>query len=382
VIEFVLLAAGWIAFLLFVARKGTRHLLAKHVGYTLPVAGGVGGALLEALPTTPVSPGFTVRTVIAVLAGVFAGRLFARLARLWAEGQERRAATTPPARPPRLVHPMIAAGMLLAGLPTLWHVLTSEHALLEELTTPRDAQTGVVHGCGEVRVEKAAPAAALLLHGLYGSPADFADLPARLAAAGFDVVAPLLPGHGRVPDDVDAVWAEDYRKAARAAYDDVAATHPRVAVVGFGMGGALALVVAAERKPSAVVLANPYLGRLATPQLDALVGPVSRMARRVLGTRDVRGRGYVTRSLHALRQARDLGKAWEDAAAVRVSCPALVLVGASDREVSTPFALAWSDAALKTPAVSLAASGHDLFHESDAQDAIERTTRFLEANAR
>jgi hypothetical protein len=59
VIEFGILCAAWIVLLAFVSRKGTAHLVAPHVGVTLPVAGGVLGALVEALPTTPMSPGFT-----------------------------------------------------------------------------------------------------------------------------------------------------------------------------------------------------------------------------------------------------------------------------------------------------------------------------------
>src|SRR5437868_567182 len=92
VIEFVVLAAAWLVFLVWTSRKGTDHLLAKHVGVVLPVAGGICGALLEALPTCAITPGFTVRTLIAVLAGVFAGRLFGKVAILWAAGHAKRAA--------------------------------------------------------------------------------------------------------------------------------------------------------------------------------------------------------------------------------------------------------------------------------------------------
>src|ERR1051325_7019316 len=85
VIEFVLLCVAWAAFLVFVSRAGTKHLQRPHVGVTLPAAAGVLAALFEALPTCAVSPGFTLRTAIAVFGGVMAGRLFARLAKYWAD---------------------------------------------------------------------------------------------------------------------------------------------------------------------------------------------------------------------------------------------------------------------------------------------------------
>jgi esterase/lipase len=345
VTEFGVLCAAWIALLVFLARKGTKHFLAKHVPVTLPLVGGLCGALLEAVPTSPVSFGFTFRTSVAVLVGVFAGRLFVKIVRHWAEAHEKRIAASPAAAKKRLVHPLLAAGLLLAGPPVIWHLLTSELSLFEEHGTPRDAETGIVHGCEEIRVEKGAPAAALLLHDLYMSPAEWKDEAAKLEAAGFDVHAPLLPGHGRKPDDLDRVWAEDDRKFARAAYDALAAKHARVAVLGRGAGATLALLLAAEKKPAALVLVDPYLGRLSTPSwspvsFDSLVGPASRAVRRTFTQENVLGRGYVVRALHALRQFRDLARGI-DAAAKDVACPTLVVAG-PDGTYPSAFALEWT----------------------------------------
>jgi carboxylesterase len=384
VIEFGILSVAWIVLMVFISRKGTAHLVAPHVGVTLPVAGGVLGALVEALPTTPMSPGFTIRTVIAVVAGVFAGRLFGKVVKLWAMGQEKRIAANPGAPPPRLAHPLIAAGIVIAGIPALWHLITSSHEFLEEHLTPRDAKTGIVHGCEEIRLEGKAPdgRAVLLLHGLYGSPADFAELPAKLHAKGLAVYAPLLPGHGRLPDDLDAVWSADWTKAARAAFDDLAAKHPSVAIVGVSMGGTLALVAASERKPSALVLANPYLGHLVTPSwcpvsFESLVGPMSRMVRRVIAEQDPRVPRYSTQSLHALRQCRDLA-AGADAAAKTVACPALVLIGTADVIVPPDFTIDWTMSHLPAASVSMFnESGHDLFHDADADAAADAVVEFL-----
>ena len=379
-IEFLILSAAWIVFVVFISRKDAKRLLRPSVGVVLPVAGGLAAATLEALPACAISPGFTLRTVIAVIAGVFAGRLFGKLVKLWAMGQERRNGSNFAAQA-RLVHPLIAAGLAVAGIPTLWQVTTANYGFIEAQTTPRDEKTGIVHGCEEVRLDGGTDAV-LLLHGLYGSPTDFGDLPQRLHAKGFAVLAPLFPGHGRRPDDLDLVWSADYRKAARSAFDELAATHPHVAVVGYSMGGTLALFVAVERRPSAIVLASPYLGHLATPPwcpvaFDSLVGPLSHIVQRVVVNVDLRGRGYSTQSLHALRQCRDLG-AGVDTAAKDVSCRVLVLVGDADRVVPSPFAADWTTSHLASAKlVHLPKSDHGVYFDVDAGAAADETVRFL-----
>lgn len=381
--EFLFAVAVWIALVVFLARKGTAHLLRPHVAVTIPFFGALTAIALESLPTTPVSPGFTLRSIIAALAGVFAARLLVKVLRFWAQGAEKRAAEKPGAPPQRVVHPLIAAGLLIAGVPAIWHLVTSNHEFLEVTLTPRDEKTGIVHGAEELSLAPAAASgrAVLLIHGLYGSPADFGDLPQQLAADGFAVHAPLLPGHGRKPDDLDAVWADSYRKAVRAAYDELAAKHGKVAIVGGSMGATLALLQAAEKPPSALVLVSPYLGHLATPswcpiEFDSLVGPMSRVVRRVIVPYPPTPHAYVTHSLHAVRQCRDLA-AGCDAAAAKVTCPTLVLVGNLDAVVPPESTVAWTAAHLKAKLVRLESNGHAVFTDGNPGRALAEVASFL-----
>lgn len=383
--EFLLAVAVWIALVLFLARKGTARFQRPQLAVGVPLIGALTAISLEALPTTYVSPGFTIRTVIAALAGVFASRLLVKITRIWAAAAEKRAAEKPGAPPERIMHPLIAAGLLVAGVPAIWHLVTSNHEFLEEALTARDEKTGIVHGAEELRLEPAAPTdrAVLLVHGLFGSPADFGHLPTRLVSDGFAVYAPLLPGHGRRPDDLDAVWADGYRKAVRAAYDELAAKHAKVAIVGGSMGATLALLQAAEKPPSALVLVSPYLGHLATPswcpvEFDSLVGPASRVMRRVIVSRPPTRHAYVTHSLHAIRQCRDLATGI-DAAAAKVTCPTLVLVGDRDPVVPAESTVAWTSAHLKADVRRLPGGWHALFtdDEATAAAAIEAVSTFL-----
>ena len=66
-----------------------------------------------------------------------------------------------------------------------------------------------------VSIERGRRRACLLLHGWLSSPADFADLPGALDRAGWDVYAPLLPGHGTACEDLDGMSAEDMLAGAR-----------------------------------------------------------------------------------------------------------------------------------------------------------------------
>ena len=99
----------------------------------------------------------------------------------------------------------------------------------------------------------------LVLHGFTGSPSSMRPLAERLAAAGYTVELPRLPGHGTAIDDLlDKTW-DDWSGAALAAYDELAARAPRVAVVGLSMGGGLTAFVAERRPVAGCVFINPLV---------------------------------------------------------------------------------------------------------------------------
>jgi carboxylesterase len=94
-----------------------------------------------------------------------------------------------------------------------------------------------------------------------GTPRELRPLGEALAAAGVTTRAELLPGFGEAGrPQLRQVRAEDWLDAARRAWLEVtqAATHRTL--VGFTMGGALALALAAEPevRPDALVLLAPY----------------------------------------------------------------------------------------------------------------------------
>ena len=88
----------------------------------------------------------------------------------------------------------------------------------------------------------------VLVHGFTGTPWEVGYLGSQLAACGYTVCAPRLPGHGTSLEDLDRTTWEDWAKAVERAVDALRMRCKRVAVVGQSLGGLLALHLASHRK--------------------------------------------------------------------------------------------------------------------------------------
>ena len=86
----------------------------------------------------------------------------------------------------------------------------------------------------------------LLLHGFTATTAEVRPLGERLHAAGHTVSAPLLPGHGTHPDDLNKVRWQDWVQAAESGYEKLSKQCDEVWVAGESMGGLLSLLLAAN----------------------------------------------------------------------------------------------------------------------------------------
>ena len=87
----------------------------------------------------------------------------------------------------------------------------------------------------------------LLVHGLTGAPAEMKPLAKRLARRGFEVAAPLLVGHGVDEATLLKTTWRDWLDGLCRSYDAFAAEVDTVHVAGICVGGALGLMLAAER---------------------------------------------------------------------------------------------------------------------------------------
>ena len=106
----------------------------------------------------------------------------------------------------------------------------------------------------DIRIAGTRREAVLLLHGLTGVPNELHVLGGAIAADGYSVHIPLLPGRGTVASDMDRLSWDDWMTAAVAAYDALAADHAAVIVGGLSAGGTMALDLALRRPAGALLL--------------------------------------------------------------------------------------------------------------------------------
>lgn len=87
----------------------------------------------------------------------------------------------------------------------------------------------------------------LLIHGFTGGPFEMRDLGVALARSGRTVLGVRLPGHADGLDGLAVVHWADWLAVVAHAHADLAARCERVSVVGFSLGGALAILLAAQQ---------------------------------------------------------------------------------------------------------------------------------------
>ncbi|MEI7705009.1 MAG: alpha/beta fold hydrolase [Deltaproteobacteria bacterium] len=187
--------------------------------------------------------------------------------------------------------------------------------------------------------------AALLLHGLTGTPFEVRPVADRLSRAGVRCLAPLLPGH-ESPEALARTTWRDWVDGARRGLAALGETR-RTMVVGSSMGGLVACVLAAENPGlvDGVALLAPALELQPLGKLAGWLArhtPVARIFPAVSkgGGSDVSD--PVARAanpcldaipFHAVAELLDL-QVHVEALLPRVRCPALVIAGALDGTVT------------------------------------------------
>jgi esterase/lipase len=113
----------------------------------------------------------------------------------------------------------------------------------------------------------------LLIHGFTGNPMSMRPWGEHLAAEGFAVSCPLLPGHGTSWQDCNASTHDQWTTAVSQAFDTLSAECDRVFVAGLSVGGTLATRLAEVRPDdvAGLLLVNPAL---LTQRLDAKLLPL------------------------------------------------------------------------------------------------------------
>lgn len=103
---------------------------------------------------------------------------------------------------------------------------------------------------------------ALLIHGFTGSPADMRVVADEVFARGIDAHVMRLPGMASDIEHLNEMTGVIWREAVNAQWRIVAERYERALLLGYSLGGALAILAALERPPDRLVLIAP-LSRIA-----------------------------------------------------------------------------------------------------------------------
>jgi esterase/lipase len=101
-------------------------------------------------------------------------------------------------------------------------------------------------------------AAALLVHGFPGTPAEMRPLAQALHDAGWTTESLLLPGFGPAIATLIEKKQEDWVAAVHSHLTDLRQEYDPVILVGYSLGGALSLQAAAALRPDALILLAPF----------------------------------------------------------------------------------------------------------------------------
>lgn len=122
------------------------------------------------------------------------------------------------------------------------------------------SEAGTRSGAETIDMQEGNSHGILLLHGFGDTPQTLGLLARHLHDNGFDVKAPLLPGHGTSVAAFMESRRKDWLACARQELATLQSTHERVSVAGLSMGGAMAAILAAENpRICSLVLIAPYL---------------------------------------------------------------------------------------------------------------------------
>lgn len=224
----------------------------------------------------------------------------------------------------------------------------------------------------------------LLLHGFTGSPASLRPLAEQLAAAGYRVSLPVLPGHGTTWQQLAVTSWQDWSDYAERELLALRRSCDRVFVVGLSMGGALALRLAARRSDdvAGLVLVNPAL--TAKNPLLGLAGVLKHVVKTTPGVgNDIAqpGQNEHAYDLTPTASAHELSKLWADLRPYLdlVICPMLIFRSAIDHVVpkSSLEIIRRQTSSMDVTEVVLANSYHVATLDFDAPLIEQRTLAFV-----
>lgn len=214
--------------------------------------------------------------------------------------------------------------------------------------------------------------ACLLLHGFTGGPYEVMPLAEKLRELGWDCRVPVLPGHDPHLAGLAEATSREWLDAACREAEELAAAYGSFDLVGFSMGGMLAVHLAARypvRRLALLGAAAVYVSpaRLARDWLAVRNGGVAELGEHKIRQTPVRAVLEFMRLVHRMRP--ELG---------RVAVPSLVVQGLRDPIVHPVSARYLSKRlGVEPQVVYFPKSRHLLCLDEEAGEVIRTVTGFF-----
>jgi carboxylesterase len=223
--------------------------------------------------------------------------------------------------------------------------------------------------------------ACLLIHGFTGTPSHMRYLGQFLHyEADYTVKAPLLPGHGTSLEDMEKTGQKDWLAASEQAYQKLVQRYEKVHVIGYSMGGVLALLLAEKYEVDRLVtIAAPVKFQTKLVYLAPLLKHFMRFKSWQQETKrdryDVRYSGFPVRCLEELvKLVRKMKKKIAE-----VNSPLLVVQSRQDGTVN-PASADWlykHVSSEERDILWLEESGHDCPISLEREKIHQRVLNFL-----
>jgi carboxylesterase len=153
---------------------------------------------------------------------------------------------------------------------------------------------------------EAGPVGILLFHGLTATTAEVRPLAAYLYRQGFTVAAPLLPGHGTTPQELNRQTWQSWVTAGEGVCQSLLKKCQKVIVGGESMGGLLALLLARSHPELKGILL--YAPALHIPGVERarLIAPFRPFILKKAGYSTLPWQGYFVNPTYAVVQLEKL----------------------------------------------------------------------------
>ena len=218
----------------------------------------------------------------------------------------------------------------------------------------------------------------LLIHGFTATTAEVRLMAEKLHASGLTTAAPLLPGHGTHPDDLNRATWPMWLQKVKETYEGLLKICDDVFVLGTSMGALLSLELAAQHPEIAgLLLFSPAL-KVEGLWLAQLLAPFKKYLGKQPKGENLAWKGY---NVYPLKAAGQLYKLQKHVKGIlpKIEQPILIFTGDKDNQVLNEAIapLVNQVKSLEKEHHPMQNSGHFVMLEGDLDEASELTLGFI-----